>query len=280
MTRFAIILLLLLGSGLPGGPAAAQAVPDRIEVVWHPNVMFFSLDESGAARFRVGDREDWSFTVTRQEYRRIRDLLRPYRQNGLVCDDPNARPSRNGYLLWREGGEERRRPHETLCYTDRHDAAGRNISQAYRLMQTWAEARWTPPPALPAPERMTLVWRSWGNRLVEWTLPRGGEGQYVRRDEPPVTFPVSEDQFDAFRALFAPYEGVRFECRRVMTDGAYGSVIWSQSGREDQTLNFDAGCLSGDAGDVFERLERAEVMLNGLRDAAGDTSPAGGPDSP
>jgi hypothetical protein len=265
MTRVAIILLLLLGSAFSAGAARAQPTPDRIAVVWHEDVMFFSLEETGAARFRVGDSEDWSFQVTPREYRRIRDLLRPYREGGLVCDDPNANPSRAGYILWRDDGRELRRPHETLCYTDRHDAASRNISRAYDLMQAWARARWTPPPALPAPERMTLVWRSWGNRLVEWTLPRGGEGRYIRGDGPAVAFPVSVEQFDAFRAVFAPYEGVRFECRRTMTDGAYGSVIWSQSGHEDQALNFDAGCLSGDAADVFERLDQAEVMLNGLK---------------
>lgn len=121
------------------------------------------------------------------------------------------------------------------------------------------------PPALPAPTTMTLVWRYWGNRLVEWTLPRGGEGRYVYRDGPASTFPVSEAQFDEFRALFAPYEGVRFACRRVITDGAYGSVIWSQEGHEDQSLNFDAGCVSGDASDVFMRLEQAEALLKTYR---------------
>ena len=59
---------------------------------------------------------------------------------------------------------------------------------------------------------------------------------------------------------------MRFECRRVITDGAYGSVIWSQPGHEDQSLNFDAGCVSGDAADVFQRLEQAEAMLAALRD--------------
>lgn len=135
-------------------------------------------------------------------------------------------------------------------------------------MTGWADDRWTPPPALPAPDRMTLVWRSWGNRLVEWIIPRGGDAVFIDGEEPPVTFPVSEAEFDAFRALFAPYEGAKFECEVVVTDGAYGSVIWSQAGHADQALDFNAGCLTGDAADVFERLDRASTMLNGLKDAS------------
>lgn len=124
-----------------------------------------------------------------------------------------------------------------------------------------------PATAQDAPAGMTLVWKSWGNRLVEWTLPRGGEGRYINREGETVVFPVTTDQFDRFRALFAPYEGVPFRCERVITDGAYGSVIWSRPGQADESLNFDAGCTSGDATDVFQRLEQAEAMLNGFKDA-------------
>lgn len=124
-----------------------------------------------------------------------------------------------------------------------------------------------PASAQDAPASMTLIWKSWGNRLTEWTIPRGGEGRYINREGETVAFPVSVEQFDRFRALFAPYEGVAFRCERVITDGAYGSVIWSRPGQADQSLNFDAGCTSGDANDVFQRLEQAETLLAGLRDA-------------
>jgi hypothetical protein len=124
-----------------------------------------------------------------------------------------------------------------------------------------------PPAAAQSPESMTLVWKSWGNRLVEWTLPRGGEGRYIDRAGETTVFPVTADQFDRFRALFAPYEGVAFHCERVITDGAYGSVVWSRRGVADQSLSFDNGCTSGDADDLFRRLEQAEDLLTGLRDA-------------
>lgn len=249
-------------------PAAAQTAPDRIEVVDRPDVLFYSIEDGGQARFRSGDKEDWTFAASHEDYVVIRDLLEPYYAEGYACDDPNAaNVYRGGYLLWRDSRGEARRANDSFCYTDAFAQRGRNLNQAYRQMREWAEARWTPPPGLPAPTTMTLVWRSWGNRLVEWTIPRGGEGRYIDRSGGVTTFPVSEAQFDEFRALFAPYEGAKFECERVITDGAYGSVIWSQSGHEDQSLNFDAGCVTGDAADVFERLERAEAMLAGLRDA-------------
>lgn len=246
----------------------AQVAPDRIEVVSRPDVLFYSIEDGGEGRYRFGDKEDWTFPVTHADYVIIRDLLEPYRAEGQACDDPEAaHVYRGGYLLWRDSGGEVRRPNDSFCYTDTFSVRGRNLNLAHRQMNDWARARWTPPPGLPAPTTMTLVWRSWGNRLVEWTISRGGEGRYVNRDAEAVTFRVSEEQFDAFRAVFAPYEGVKFECRRIITDGAYGNVIWAQAGHEDQSLNFDAGCVSGDAGDVFERLGRAEAMLAGLRDA-------------
>lgn len=270
--RQELLIVALAAIGFAAPPAASQTPApevsrDRIEVVFMPEVMFFSLEDGGQARFRTNAREDYVFTVSGEEYARVRDLLQPYRAAGLVCDDPAAAPSRDGYILWRDRRGELQRPNEGLCYSTAFNAHSANLNQAYRLMDGWARARWTPPPALPAPVAMTLVWRSWGNRLVEWTLPRGGEGRRIDRDGETTTFTVSEAQFDAFRALFSPYEGVRFECRRVITDGAYGSVIWSQPGHADQSLNFDAGCVSGDASDVFERLERAEAMLDGLREA-------------
>lgn len=266
MRHFAA-LIAAVAAGLTAAPAAAQTAPDRIEVVSRPDVLFYSIEDGGLGRFRDGD-DDWTFPVTHADYVIIRDLLEPYRAEGRACDDPKADVYRGGYMLWRDRRGEIRRPNDSFCYTPAFTASGRNTNLAFRQMNDWARARWTPPPGLPAPTTMTLVWRSWGNRLVEWTLPRGGEGRHIDRSGAATTFPVSEEQFDRFRDLFAPYEGVRFECRRVITGGAYGSVIWSQPGHEDQSLNFDAGCVSGDAADVFQRLERAEALLAAIRDGA------------
>ena len=251
----------------PSGAPTSGRTPNRIEVVTRPDVIFYSIEDGGQGRFRSGDNEDWTFPVSHEDYVQIRTLLEPYRAAGHVCDAPTRFTTTNGYFLWQDERGELRQRADMSCNTTAYTQNSRNGNAAYRQMNDWGRARWTPPPALPAPTTMTLVWRSWGNRLVEWTIPRGGEGRYINREGETVTFPVSGEQFDRFRALFAAYEGVRFECRRVISDGAYGSVIWSQEGHTDQSLNFDAGCTSGDASDVFQRLEQAEAMLNGLRDA-------------
>lgn len=89
-----ILSAILFALGLP---AQAGTEPERIEVVWSPT-MFFSVQDDGQARYRFMA-EDRTFTVSAREYRRIRDLLRVYRDKGLVCDDPSQTPSREGYFL-------------------------------------------------------------------------------------------------------------------------------------------------------------------------------------
>jgi hypothetical protein len=83
------------------------------------------------------------------------------------------------------------------------------------------------------------------------------------------TFAVSAEAFEQMREIFRPYESRHFECNRVVADGPYGYVVWSsQEGREDQRTAFDAGCISGDAEDLFERLGRAEALVESLKTAA------------
>lgn len=247
-------------------PAAPAGPPDKVEVVYHPGIMFFSVEDGGEGRFRAGDDEDFTFPVTRQDYVRIRDLLKPYRDTGLVC----AREEQwehDGYLAWRQDGVETRRPHESICYAEGHREAERGISRAYYAVEQMAEERWVPPPlpVLPAPDRLTLTSLYWGRVTQEWSIPRGGEGRWTEGDET-RTFAVSEADFDRLRDLFRSYEGVRFECQRVIADGPYGHVTWSQQGHEDQQLKWDAGCVTGDAGDVFRRWDEAMAMLKALRD--------------
>lgn len=251
-----------------GGPAAAQGAPDRVEVVYHPGVMFFSVEDGGEGRFRLDDDEDYTFPVSHEDYVRIRGLLESYRADGLVCDVEVAW-EHNGYLLWRESGVETRRPHEAGCYTPAATAAKRSIERAYYAVEDMAEERWVPPPppaGLAEPDRITLTWLYWGRVTETWSIPRGGEGRWSHGDGSPRTFAVSEADFDRLRDLFRPWEGVRFECDRVIADGPYGRLVWSQPGHEDQQLNWDAGCVTGDAAEVFQRVEEAEALLRSLRD--------------
>ena len=120
--------------------------------------------------------------------------------------------------------------------------------------------------AIDQPDRLTFTDLYWGRTVQEWSIPRGGEGRWSQADGKSEVFPVSEAEFDRLRDLFRPYEGVRFECQRVIADGPYGTVTWSQQGHEDQQLRWDAGCVTGDAADVFRRLDEAEALLKSLRD--------------
>lgn len=249
-----------------GGGTQAQTAPDSIEVVYHPDVMFFSVEDGGTGRFRTSDREDYTFPVSHEDYVLVRDLLEPYRAEGLICREENATREYNGYLQWREDGVETRRPHESICYAEGHDEEERSISRAYYAVEKMADERWVPPAGLSAPDRLTLTSLYWGRVTQEWTIPRGGEGRWTQADGKTEAFAVSEADFDRLRDLFRPYEGVRFECERVITDGPYGHVTWSQQGHEDQQLNWDAGCVTGDANDVFQRWDQAEALLKTLRD--------------
>ena len=118
------------------------------------------------------------------------------------------------------------------------------------------------------PDRITLTSLYWGRVTETWSVPRGGEGRWSQADGSTRTFAVSRADFDRLRDLFRPYEGVAFECARIIADGPYGHVTWSQQGHEDQQLKWDAGCVSGDAADVFRRLDQADALLKALRDGA------------
>lgn len=120
--------------------------------------------------------------------------------------------------------------------------------------------------AIEQPDRLTLTSLYWGRVTQEWSIARGGQGRWSQADGRSETFPVSEADFDRLRDIFRPWEGVRFECRRIIADGPYGTVTWSQDGHEDQQLRWDAGCVTGDAADVFRRLDEAEALLRRLRD--------------
>ena len=249
-------------------PAAAGVPTDKVEVVYTPGSMFFSVEDGGEGRFKAFPDEDFTFPVDHEDYVRISDLLGPYRDTGLVCHD-DAERTYNGYLAWREDGAEIRRPFESVCTAEGHGEAERGITRAYYAVREMAEARWVPPPpppALPAPDRLTLTSLYWGRMTQEWSIPRGGEGRWSQADGKVVAFAVSESDFDRLRDLFRPYEGTRFECQRVIADGPYGHVTWSQEGHEDQQLRWDAGCVTGDAADVFQRWDQAEALLKALRD--------------
>lgn len=243
--------------------ALAQSRPDSIEVVYVPDVMFYSIEDGGVGRFRTSDREDYRFESTHEDYVRVRTLVEPLRAAGIPpC---GARSPSPGFIVWREHGKELRQPLNESCM-GADPAPNMASNQGYRAMQEMAEARWLPPPALPDPQTLTLAWQYWGRTTSEWIVPRGGEARWTNEEGESKTFAVTAAEFDRLREIFQPYEGRRFECERVITDGAYGHLTWSQPGHADQQLNWDTGCVNGDAADVFERVDRAVTMLRALRD--------------
>ena len=134
-------------------------------------------------------------------------------------------------------------------------------------MEEMGHARYEAP-AIPEPTIITLDNRYWGRPTTSWTIPRGGVGRYVDPQRT-VEFDISAETFDRIREIFRPYEERDFHCDRVMTDGPYGFVIWSsQPGQEDQRTQWDAGCLTGDASDLFARIDQTMEILVPLREAS------------
>lgn len=124
------------------------------------------------------------------------------------------------------------------------------------------------PSASSEPATITLQNMYWGNVQSSWTLPRGGDGRFVSRDRD-VAFDMPAETFDQIREIFRPYEGTPFQCNRVITDGPYGFVIWSSAeGAELHRVQWDAGCVTGDAGDLFARIDQTLEIVAPMRDRA------------
>jgi hypothetical protein len=246
----------------------AGTAHDAIDVIYVPGAMEYSIEDGGRARvIGADDRRVFEFDASHEDFQRIAELLTPLQAEGLACSAPpdNAAP---GHIVWRRGDEEVRRVEmHTLCYSDGQRPLERNGNQAWRAMDEMGRARYVAP-AIPDPTTISLQNLYWGNLRSAWTIPRGGEGRFVE-GERVVTFPVSAETFDRVREIFRPYEGRYFECNRVITDGPYGFIIWSsREGEEDQRTQWDAGCVTGDAGDLFTRIDTAMEILVPMRDAA------------
>lgn len=248
--------------------APANAPRESIDVVYTPGGLEYSISDGGPARFIGGSAHPlYEFQASREDFRRIADLLDPLKENGLACSQPSEH-SEPGYIIWRRGGEEVHRVEiHTLCYADGSRPLARNTDSAFRAMEEMGHERYVAP-AIPAPTIITLQNMYWGNPTATWTLSRGGEGRFVTTQRA-VTFEISAETFDRVREIFRPYEARDFHCNRVVADGPYGFIIWSsQEGQEDQRTQWDAGCLTGDASDLFARIDSAMEIVVPLREAA------------
>jgi hypothetical protein len=245
----------------------AETPLSSIDVVYHPETMYYTIEDGGAAHVVGADTQRvFDFEASHEDFRRIADLLAPLEADGLACSAPSEHSS-PGYIVFRRGADERRVTMHTLCYADGDRPLARNANEAWRAMDEMGRARYVAP-AIPDPTIITLENKYWGATTSSWTVPRGGEGRFVTAQRT-VTFPVSVETFDRIREILRPYEGAYFECNRVITDGPYGFVVWSsREGVEDQRALWDAGCVTGDASDLFGRIDQAVEILVPMREAA------------
>lgn len=262
-----LIALALAGCASAPMDQAMSGPPDAIEVVYLPDRMFYSVVDGGPGRFRVNDREDYVFASTPEIYDRVADLLAPLKETGNACPASTSSVP-PGYIRWISGSVSHEVPLATSgCSDPAFIARSRYNNQAFRYVYDIAERAPRQGPApLSAPTGIKLVWLSWGNIREEWTVPAGGVAHWRQPDSSEKYFPISQADFDRIRDQFQAFEGVAFRCDRVVYDLPYGRVIWSQSGFPDQTLEFDLGCVTGDADAVLQSVEKATAILMEMRD--------------
>ncbi len=261
--------IVLVGAAGATMAQTGDSSPDAIEVVYQPGTMFYSVEDGGRGRFRVSEREDYSFTTSRQDYRRVAALLKPLRDGGNTCPGQPASEA-PGYIRWTHGATVRQVPLAAFgCSDPAFLERTRNDNQAFRYVYDLAEnAPQLGHAPLPAPAQIRLVWMTWGNVREEWIIPAGGTAHWREPGNGEKDFEVSQADFDRVRASFSAFEGVAFRCDRVVYDMPYGRVVWSQPGHPDQTLEFDLGCVTGDADEVLESVEKATADMVSMRDRA------------
>lgn len=150
-----------------------------------------------------------------------------------------------------------------------------------------------PPPPTAAPvaeESLGLSINSWGKPLFDWTVSASGDAVYTYArptipakffDYDLVTkrFRVAAADLQRLRALLSParrYLGGTIPCEPVMTDAAYGRILWGE-----RSVSYNLGCASketrpvhdglGAAQDLMERLARdaPEAEVKPVREPAG-----------
>jgi hypothetical protein len=262
-----LIVLSLVAALTACASSQAEEPRESIEVVYS-QTMRYSIEDGGAARLiGANDHPVYEFEVSREDYRRVADLLEPLQAGGLPCSQPSEHTA-PGHIVWRRGDVEVANVEmHTICYADGARPLAQRTDAAWRLMEEMGHARYVAP-AIPEPTTITLQNLYWGRPTATWTIPRSGEGRY-EDPQRTVTFNVSPETFEQIREIFRPYEARDFHCQRVIADGPYGYVMWSsQEGQMDQRTLWDAGCVTGDASDLFARIDTAMEILTPLRDAA------------
>jgi hypothetical protein len=126
----------------------------------------------------------------------------------------------------------------------------------------------TPPEGhlVPAPDRITLTWLTWGQVREAWVISDGGQARWSGTGDQEKTFTAASADFSRVREALRPYEATEFSCERIVSDMPYGYIVWSSPHGSDHRIGFDAGCTGGDADDLLRRLEEARSILEAARD--------------
>lgn len=242
-----------------------QATPDSIEVVYVENALYYTIEDGGRARAVGMEDRAFEFASSRADFRRIARRLAPLQAEGAPCAQPpqNYTP---GYIVFRRDGAELSRvPMYSTCDSGVSPLA-QDTQEAWDAMLEMGRARYVAP-VIPEPTTIRVEWFSWGNPVQNWSVSRSGQGSYML-DGQTQTFNVSPEAFAEIRETLRTYESRHFECERTVYDLPYGAIVWSsREGQEDQRTRFDAGCTSGDADDLFERMGRANDIVDRLRGA-------------
>ena len=245
--------------------APAQPVPDEIEVIYVGRALYYTIEDGGRARAVGLEDRTFEFASSRADFQRVARVLAPLQAEGVPCAQPPETYTPATIVFRRDGQELSRRPIYIVCDSGVSPLAV-NTQDAWNAMLEMGRARYEAP-AIPEPTIIRVEWMSWGYPVQNWSVSRDGAGSFTHEGET-QTFTVTPGDFEAIRGTLRPYESRYFECERTVYDLPYGAVIWSsREGQEDQRTRFDAGCTSGDADDLFKRLDDANDVVDRLRGA-------------
>jgi hypothetical protein len=259
-------LILALTAALTAcASAPAQPAPDAIEVVYVPNALYYTIEDGGRARVVGMEDRTFEFASSRADFRRVARILAPLQAEGVPCAQPPEHYT-PGTIVFRRGGQELSRARLYTTCDSGVSPLAENTQDAWNAMLEMGRGRYVAP-AIPEPSIIRVEWMSWGSPVQNWSVSRDGAGSFTHEGET-QTFAVTPQDFEAIRSALRPYESRYFECERTVYDLPYGAVIWSShEGQEDQRTRFDAGCVTGDADDLFKRLDDATDVVDRLRGA-------------
>lgn len=127
---------------------------------------------------------------------------------------------------------------------------------------------------LAAPDRISVVYQSWGVVRERWSVARDGDGYSGARNQD--TFPITAADFASVSELLEParrFEGRDIPCRRIdATDLPHGSITWSRGGL-DAVTTWNGGCVPRKNDMSLDNLDAAHQALLAMQARAHTPTP-------